>query len=174
MMFLNPIQNGYLIAQELYMKHLPTNCYLFPLETFWDKRKFFTEVKKLSDYMNLEIDLPYDAEIVHDAFINQIKEYQTRDRINRIVQALKNNKHYDISNLDTIEQAYLSAYIEKNNDFITIPLTNKFFKNTQDILAFLKYYPQHYKAMNPSLPTFNNIPNPFFLHNKQKNAKIKQ
>jgi hypothetical protein len=47
-------------------------------------------------------------------------------------------------------------------------LTNKFFLNTDEILEYVENFPNHYKAMNPNLPIFNNIPNPFFLH-RQKN-----
>jgi len=28
-------------------------------------------------------------------------------------------------------------------------------------------YPEHYKAMNPNLPKFNGIDNPFFLHRQK-------
>ena len=74
----------------------------------------------------------------------------------------------DISNIDVIEQAYISAWIEKNYDFITIPRTNNFFNTTNEIIQWLDWYPNHYKAMNPNLPKFNGIPNPFYLHGKQK------
>ena len=35
-------------------------------------------------------------------------------------------------------------------------------------MDYLKYYPEHYKAMNPNLPKFNGIPNPFYLWNLKK------
>ena len=49
-----------------------------------------------------------------------------------------------------------------------MPLVNNFFQNTKDILEYITYYPKHYKAMNPNLPTFNGIPNPFYLANLKK------
>ena len=48
-----------------------------------------------------------------------------------------------------------------------MPLSESFFKNTDEIMEYIKYYPEHYKAMNPNLPIFNNIPNPFFLHRQE-------
>ena len=74
----------------------------------------------------------------------------------------------DISNLDTVEQAYVAAWIERNHDYITIPFTNYFFTKVSEINQWLDLYPQHYKAMNPNLPTFNGIANPFHL------AKLKK
>ena len=62
-----------------------------------------------------------------------------------------------------VEQAYLYAKLEETNNFITMPLSESFFKNTDEIIEYIKYYPEHYKAMNPNLPIFNNIPNPFFF-----------
>ena len=81
---------------------------------------------------------------------------------------MKNKKYYDLSPIDIVEQAYLSSYIEQNYEFICVPNTNYFFQNTKEILDWIEWYPQHYKAMNPNLPIFNGIPNPFYLH---KNGK---
>ena len=75
---------------------------------------------------------------------------------------------YDISKIDTVEQAYISAWIEKNYDYILVNLPNYFFKNTLEIIDWIKHYPEHYKAVNPNLPVFNEYPNPFYLHKKQK------
>jgi len=93
---------------------------------------------------------------------------KTKHRINNVIEAIKQKIEMDISNLDIVEQAYLSAWIEKHNDFVVVPNCNSFFKTTSEITNWLKYYPQHYKAMNPNLPTFNNIANPFYLWKKTK------
>ena len=61
--------------------------------------------------------------------------------------------------------------IEQNYDFIQTPLTRNFFSDTNEILEYVKYYPNYYKAMNPNLPKFNNIDNPFHLWAKNKSSK---
>ena len=71
-------------------------------------------------------------------------------------------------NIDIVEQAFISAWIEQNNDYINVPFTHHFFKTTKEITEWLKLYPEHYKAMNPNLPKFNNIPNPFYLWKNKK------
>jgi len=98
-------------------------------------------------------------------FIRNIKQYDTRHRCEKIIEALQNNENININDIDNVEQAYISAWIEKNYRFVTIPLTNNFFKNTKEILDWIEWYPQFYKAMNPNLPIFNGIPNPYHLHN---------
>ena len=67
-----------------------------------------------------------------------------------------------------MQEAYLYAKLEEENDYVIMPLVNNFFQNTKDILEYITYYPKHYKAMNPNLPTFNGIPNPFYLANLKK------
>lgn len=168
LMFLDPSKNGFITEQKKYMKDLPKKCFQFPLKAIWNKNSFFEEIKKCSDYLDLSIVIDDSADEVYDKFLQNIKEYPTKNRINEIIKALQNKQSYDLTDIDTIEQAYLSAYIEKNNDYVIVPLQNDFFKNTLDILKWLEYYPQHYKAMNPNLPTFNNIPNPFHLWNLKK------
>jgi hypothetical protein len=81
-----------------------------------------------------------------------------------VLDAVKENTDIPVPPLDTIQQAYVYAKLEKQHDFITMPMTETFFKTTKEITDYIKLYPQHYKAMNPNLPKFNNIDNPFFLH----------
>lgn len=168
LMFLNPESNGFLVQQKQYLAHLPNKHYLFPLASIWDKQKFFNEIKKLSASQSLDIQLDETAESLYEQFTKNIKGYESKNRIKSVISALEKDEDFDLKNLDLIEQAYLSAFIEKNNDFVTIPLTNSFFQNTKDIKLWLDYYPRHYKAMNPNLPTFNNIPNPFYLWKNKK------
>ena len=101
-------------------------------------------------------------------FIQKLPWIKTKDRVFTIIDAIKQNKDINIEDIDTVQQAFVGAWIEQNYEFITIPLSNGFWKTTGEIIQWLKYYPQHYKAMNPNLPTFNGIPNPFHL------AKLKK
>lgn len=168
LMFLDPTKNGFITKQNQYKKHLPNKTYHFPLSAIWHKENFFKEIKKLNNYLDLQITLDDTADMVFDTFTKNIKEWGTKDRILKVIDALEKKQNFNLETLDTVEQAYLSAYIEKNNNYVTVPFTNGFFKDTNEIQTWLNYYPQHYKAMNPNLPTFNNIPNPFHLWNLKK------
>jgi hypothetical protein len=166
--FLNISYDGFIFKQNKYLKELPKKVLFFPISAFWNKNKFFKEIDILNKELDLKLILDQKSEEIFTIFQNNIKELPTKNRCNEIIDCLKNKKNYDFSDIDVVEQAYISAWIEQNYSFITIPNTNYFFKNTTEILDWIEWYPQHYKAMNPNLPTFNGIPNPFYLWNLKK------
>jgi hypothetical protein len=166
--FLNPNKDGFIDKQNRCLKELPKKTLFFPVGAFWDKNKFFKEINILNKKLDLKLILDEKSEDIFTTFQNNIEQLPTKFRCQEIVECLKNKKNYDLSQIDTVEQAYLSSYIEQNYQFITVPNTNYFFQNTKEILDWIEWYPQHYKAMNPNLPTFKGIPNPFHLWNKKK------
>jgi hypothetical protein len=167
-MFLDIKNNGFVKKDKLYRKELTSKTYQFPVSCFWDNDLFFKEIKNLSESLKLNIMINDEAKKDYDNFISKIKEFDTKYRANEIINAIKEKKEFDCSVLDVIEEAYVSAFIESSNDFVTVPNTDKFFKNTLEINQWLDWYPQHYKAMNPNLPVFKNKPNPFYLHKNKK------
>lgn len=166
--FLNPNKDGFIDKQKKFLKKLPEQVSFFPVNAFWDKNKFFEEIDILNKKLDLKIVLDKKSENILSMFHNAIKEFPTKNRCNEIIDCLKNKKDYDLSDIDVVEQAYIAAWIEQNHRFMTIPNTNCFFQNTKEILDWIEWYPQHYKSMNPNLPTFNGIPNPFYLHGIKK------
>lgn len=166
--FLNPSQDGFINKQNMYIKDLPKKTLFFPVSAFWNEDKFYKEIDILNVKLNLQLILDESSEEIFTTFQNKIEQLPTRFRCQEIIESLKNKKYYDLSQIDTVEQAYLSSYIEQNYEFILVPNTNCFFKNTKEILDWIEWYPQHYKTMNPNLPTFKGIPNPFHLWNQKK------
>lgn len=164
--FLDIKKNGFITFDRLLRNTKPENSYLFPVSSFWDKSKFLHELGKLDKKFSLALDLSDLS--VHDIFLSRLDHLKTRHRVLETIQNIKERIVTDTRELDTVEQAYLSAWIEKNYDFVTVPLTNTFFNTTGEILDWLDNYPQHYKAMNPNLPFFGNKPNPFHLWNLRK------
>ncbi len=166
MSFLDTAKNGFIANDSNLKNSAPSNTFYFPVSCFWDKDQFKTKLHELDEELHLEMDLS-DVSI-HEKFISKLDCFDTKDRAKEVVGAIKTKKQMDIRSLDTVEQAYVSAWIENNYEFVTVPLTNSFFNDTLDILSWLEAYPEHYKAMNPNLPMFNGIPNPFHLWNKNK------
>ena len=166
MSFLDPSKNGFIVNDKMLRTNMPKNTYLFPVSSFWDKNSFYESLKKLDEFFDLK--LVISDTTIHDKFLQGLHFIETKNRGEEVITAIKNLQDIDITNLDTVEQAYVSAWIEKNNRFITIPVSNQFFRTTGEILQWLENYPEHYKAMNPNLPTFNNIPNPYHLWNSKK------
>tara|TARA_Y100001972_G_scaffold121918_1_gene166677 strand:- start:1516 stop:2448 length:933 start_codon:yes stop_codon:yes gene_type:complete len=166
MMFLDPNKNGYIERDKIFRANKPKNTFEFPVSSFWDESKFYDKIKEIDELFGLELDV-YDKSI-YTSFKDNIHFMDTRDRVDNVITCIKDRKNIQLQNLDTVEQAYISAWIEQTFDHITVPLQNNFFKDTLEICEWIEYYPQHYKAMNPNLPTFNGIPNPFHLWNLKK------
>jgi len=167
LMFIDPAKNGFIIQDKVLRENKLSNTFEFPVSCFWNKDKFIDVLEKMNKELNLKIDIN-GCVSSHDLFLNRLNFLETKNRAIEVTKAIQNKQDIDIKNLDTVEQAYVSAWIEKNHEFVIVPLCNKFFDTTGEIIDWLEHYPEHYKAMNPNLPTFNNIPNPFHLWNLKK------
>ena len=165
--FMDPDKSGFIIADKVLRENKPSNTLEFPVSCFWNKDKFIDVLEKMNKELNLKIDIN-GCGSSHDLFLNRLNFLETKNRAIEVTKAIQNKQNIDIKNLDTVEQAYVSAWIEKNHEFVIVPLCNKFFNTTGEIIDWLEHYPKHYKAMNPNLPTFNDIPNPFHLWNLKK------
>lgn len=161
-------ENVFLIKSNETRKNINEKTYCLNLSDIWDTDRFLSKMQEASDMLRLELDLGEEAKALHQKFLTKRKTHDSWNRVFKVIESIKNNVNMDCTQLDLVEQGYLCAWIEKNYDFIQTPLTKKFFQDTNEILEYIKNYPNHYKAMNPNLPTFNNIPNPFYLWNKKK------
>ena len=133
---------------------------------FFTTKTLKKELETLSNMFELDLQLD-ELDEIHEKFLSMNKILQSHKNTDIVLNAIKENKNIAIPPLDIIQQAYVYAQLEKKYDFITMPLTDKFFETTKEILDYCTLYPEHYKAMNTNLPTFNNIPNPFFLHRQK-------
>ena len=167
--YLDNSKDGILQDNIQLRKIAPKNTFFFPVDAFWNHEKFLKYIKECNLKLDLNL-LTADAQAptLHLLFLKNLHVFQTRNRCKTIFNKILNKEDFDISNIDIVEEAYISAWIEKNYEFVIVPLTNSFFKSTREIVDWLEHYPQHYKAMNPNLPTFNDIPNPFHLWNLKK------
>ena len=169
--FLNDDKNRWLTSSNkvknmLDEKNLPIN-----LSDLYDTKKFMSRMQKISDGLNLDLDLGKSAHDIHKQFLQKLYiDNTTLQRADIIIKNVIENKPYKITcgNLDIVEQGYIFANIEKNFEFIQCPLIEDFFKDTDEIKNYIKNYPNHYKAMNPNLPKFNGIDNPYYLHKNKK------
>jgi len=164
--FLDVEQFGFLTQDKFLKSKMPKDTVYLPVSSFWDKAKFQDMIWRLDEKLNLEIkNVDWS---VYDEFYRRLQLIHTRLRVERVIKCIEKNQEMDLTELDVVEEAYISAYLEKNNKFINVPFMHNFFTNTTEIDQWLKTYPQHYKAMNPNLPTFNGIANPYHL------AKLKK
>ncbi len=140
------------------------------VNVFFTASNLITELQNLDKKFALDLDFSEFGSI-HEEFLARNKIFQTHQNTDVVLDALQNKQDINIPPLDIIQQAYVYAKLEKLHDFVVMPMTEDFFKTTKEISDYITLYPQHYKAMNPNLPKFNNIDNPFFLH-RQKNKSV--
>lgn len=166
-MFIDFNHNSHHLATKEIKKNLNEKTLPLLLSDIWNTEKFMKRIAEIDKILNLQLDLGEQAKSLHIEFLNRISLYKTFNRVNDVINAIKTETNLDCCDLDFVEQGFLCAWIENNYKFIITPNTRDFFKNTEEILEYIKFYPNHYKSMNPNLPTFNGIPNPFYLWKKQ-------
>jgi len=167
-MFIDLSHNSFYQANKEIKKNLNEKVLPFLLSDLWNTEKFMKRMSHIDKILNLQLDLGEQAKSLHIEFLNRISLYKTFNRVNDIIDAIRVEENFDCCNLDLVEQGFLYAWIENNYKFIVAPNVRDFFKNTEEIIEYIKFYPDHYKAMNPNLPIFNGIPNPFYLWKKKK------
>ena len=169
--FLDIERNGMYLFNKQRIKSCSSSSsnkpYLFPVSSFFSEKSFIQQCTDLDLKHNLRLNLNKVPEI-YKMFYERNKILQTHNIVQEILDAVRKKTQIQIPKLDVIQEAYIYAKLEKENDFITMPLTEAFFQSTGDIISYLKYFPEHYKAINPNLPTFNGYPNPYYL------AKLKK
>jgi hypothetical protein len=151
--------------------------YQFPVYALWNKDMFIQQLKNISDRFALDLEI---NETIIDNVTKKIGEtytIKTKDRAKDVLEAVQNKKQMDCSELDIVEQAWIEVILEKQNDSIIFPYGTNWFKDTNQINEFLNTYPSYLKHMNPRLPWYNNIKNPFYwsaLTEEQKSYTIKE
>jgi len=146
-------KHGYIVENQRIMKQAFKNVFWLPVASFWDSKKFFYQMSKLNEKFNLHLQLGHEAQEVHNNFIENIPQLKTFHRCTEIITAIKNNESLPINDLDLVEEAYIYSWIETNYHNILSPFTNTFFKNTKEIIEYIKWYPHFYHGMNPTLPS---------------------
>jgi hypothetical protein len=140
--------------------------YQFNIKNLFDVELLCKEIKKISEYftLELEIDKLYLAGLIEK--IKKIAPVDTIDRCQTVYRAIKNKEDIICADLDIIEQAWIEVLLEKEYDSVLFPFGTNWFSTTKQINEFLDRYPSYLKHMNPRLPWYNNIKNPFYLTGK--------
>ena len=132
------------------------------LETFFYWQTFLKNITELNDVFGLDLDFD-KTEQMKEIFDRGLAMDRIRLECNLTDEVFKNNSDIDFRGLNVATEAFIYAETELRNDFIQMPLTNRFFRDQAELNQFVEYYPNHYKAMNPNMPEFNGKPNPFYL-----------
>ena len=142
------------------------NHHQFDLCSLWDHDRLKKELEKVSERYTLDFDI--DEKVIHNVVEKIKKSYPviTRKRAHQVLDAISSNVNIDCNDLDIVEQAYIESELEKIHDCVIFPYGSNWFNDTAQIREFLDTYPAYLKHMNPRLPWYNNIKNPFYLTGK--------
>jgi len=140
--------------------------YQIPLNAFWNKDQFIKELLSISHRWSLGLVVNEDIMSAIVKKISKLYPVITKYRAYDVLQAIKENVNMDCSEMDILEQAWLETVLEKKHDCIVFPYGTNWFKDTDQIREFLDTYPTYLKHMNPRLPWYNDIKNPFYLTGK--------
>ena len=140
--------------------------YQFPVDSLWNEEKLKNQLQLISKNFNLQLQL--DQKVIENV-VNKIKNMNvviTKDRVKNILNAIKENRNIDCSELDILEQASVETILEQQHDSIIFPYGTTWFTNTAEINNFINTYPSYLKHMNPRLPWYNGLKNPYYLKDK--------
>lgn len=147
------------------------NHHRFELNSLWDHDRLNAELVKVSNKYDLNFEI--DEKVIDNIVAKVKKSYpvMTRKRAHDVLDAISTGTNIACDNLDIIEQAYIEAELEKIHDCVIFPYGTNWFADTDSIREFLDTYPTYLKHMNPRLPWYNNMKNPFYLTGKIDKSK---
>jgi|MDSW01.1.fsa_nt_gb hypothetical protein len=150
------------------MKQLMTDTkhYKLPVYSMLDENKLCNQLQDVSDKFSLALDI--DPVVIRNVVerVKSLHVVQTKDRVNNIMDAIQNQNNIKCGGLDIVEQAFIETELEKIHDSLLFPYGTNWFSDTAQINEFINTYPSYLKHMNPRLPWYNNIKNPYHVKNK--------
>ena len=125
------------------------NTYYLDLETFFDWQTFIKNITELNDLFELALDFERQPEM-EKIFNRGLELDRIRQKCN-LAEAVVNDADIEFKDLDVATEGFIYAEIEKKNPSIQMPLTNRFFRDTDEIRQFIGYFPNWYRRSNPNL-----------------------
>jgi len=120
-----------------------------------------------------KLDLTVEQNVI-DNVVQKIKStyvVRTKDRATQALDAIQDKTNVPCEDFDVIEQAFVETELEKLHDCVLFSYGVNWFTDTTQIIDFLETYPTYLKHMNPRLPWYNNIKNPFYLTGRIDKSK---
>jgi len=120
------------------------------LETFFGWDTFVGNITELNDMFDLDLDFDRQAEM-KELFNKGLSLDIIRQECNLVEDVLDNQSDLRLDQLDVSTEAFIYAKMEKANPEIQMPLTNRFFRDVEEIRQFIEHYPNWYRRPNPHL-----------------------
>ena len=120
------------------------------LETFFDWDTFVENITELNDMFGLALDFDRQAEM-KEIFDRGLSLDVVRQECNLVEDVLANRSDLRLDQLDVATEAFIYAETERANPDIQMPLTNRFFRDAEEIRQFIEHFPNWYRRSNPNL-----------------------
>ena len=125
--------------------------YHLDLETFFNWPSFIKNLTELDRFFGLEVDFGRSEEM-KKLFEKGLFLDNIRQECNMASDVCDNDADAELTGLDVSTEAFIYAEYERKNPNIQMPLTNRFFRDTEEIRQFLEHFPNWYRRANPNLP----------------------
>ena len=136
-------------AHEFFKKQ---KTFVLDLETFFKWEVFIENMVKIDAVFDLDLD--FDRQSAMKEIFNQgLGLDQMRMECNLAEDLLEHGSDRLLGNLEVTTEAYIYAHYERQFPDIQMPLTNRFFRDTEEIKQFLDHFPNWYRRSNPNIPT---------------------
>jgi hypothetical protein len=120
------------------------------LESFFDWDTFMENIVELDDMFGISLD--YDRKDEMKALFDKgLSLDSIRQECNLAEDVLTNQSDLRLDQLDVATEAFIYAEMEKANPNIQMPLTNRFFRDAEEIKQFIEHYPNWYRRPNPNI-----------------------
>lgn len=124
--------------------------YHLDLETFFNWHSFVKNITELDRIFGLGLD--FDRERQMKALFDKGLELDIiRQECNMAESVLEHGAEESFNDLDVATEGFIYAELEKKHPDIQMPLTNRFFRDSEEIRQFLEHFPNWYRRPNPNL-----------------------
>ena len=120
------------------------------LETFFNWHTFLENITELNNLFGLDLDFALQDEM-KKIFDQGLSLDTIRQECNLAEDVLTNRSDLRLDQLDVATEAFIYAGMEKANPDIQMPLTNRFFRDSEEIRQFIEHYPNWYRRPNPNI-----------------------
>ena len=120
------------------------------LGTFFDWDTFMENITELNDVFGLALDFARHEEM-KELFDKGLSLDSIRQECNLAEDLTDRRADVEFKRLDVATEAFIYAQLEKANPDIQMPLTNRFFRDAEEINQFVEHYPNWYRRPNPNI-----------------------
>jgi len=120
------------------------------MESFFDSKVFMNNMETLDGRFDIKLDFGKRQQML-DLFERGLKLDPIRQECNKIEMMLDHGFDVDLKGLDVSSEAFIYAHFERKHQDIQMPMTNRFFRDCEEIKQYLEYFPAWYRRKNPNI-----------------------